>query len=250
MRHVIVHYHLFKNAGTTIDRMLQRNFGPGWATMEAQQPWETLAPDALAARVVAEPGLVAVSSHTLRPPLPVIDGIHWHPIVFLRHPIDRVGSVYEFERSQPADSPSLGARIARESGLRDYVAWRLQPGNGAVLRGFQTVFLSGREQDMRVAEPNDEDLLRAKEFLTGLPVFGVVENFEDSLAALADDLRPAFPGLDTRFDVENRSQGRAGSLAERVAQVEASLGARIFEQLLHWNRHDIALYDWACSRPR
>ena len=34
MRTVILHYHLFKNAGTSVDRLLQRNFPDAWATRE------------------------------------------------------------------------------------------------------------------------------------------------------------------------------------------------------------------------
>ena len=33
-RPIIIHYHLFKNAGTSLDRTLRQNFGVTWATIE------------------------------------------------------------------------------------------------------------------------------------------------------------------------------------------------------------------------
>ena len=33
-RTIILHYHLFKNAGTSIDSILQENFGEQWITKE------------------------------------------------------------------------------------------------------------------------------------------------------------------------------------------------------------------------
>jgi hypothetical protein len=33
-RTIILHYHLLKNAGTSVDPILKRNFGDKWATRE------------------------------------------------------------------------------------------------------------------------------------------------------------------------------------------------------------------------
>jgi hypothetical protein len=33
-RTIILHYHLFKNAGTSVDAILKRNFGDKWVTSE------------------------------------------------------------------------------------------------------------------------------------------------------------------------------------------------------------------------
>ena len=36
MRKIVFHYHLFKNAGTSVDEMLKASFGPAWVTREFQ----------------------------------------------------------------------------------------------------------------------------------------------------------------------------------------------------------------------
>ena len=64
-RPIIIHYHFFKNAGTSVDAVLQRNFGAGWASREyPPRSTSDVARDFLA----ANPHIVALSSHTL--PLP------------------------------------------------------------------------------------------------------------------------------------------------------------------------------------
>ena len=45
MRHVIVHYHIFKNAGSTVDSVLKNNFGDRCGSIEGRNPWDTLCPD-------------------------------------------------------------------------------------------------------------------------------------------------------------------------------------------------------------
>ena len=73
-RGVIIHYHLFKNAGTSVDAILRRNFGEGWASRE--YPPRS---DGEAARefLASNPHIAALSSHTLLLPPPEIPG--WSP---------------------------------------------------------------------------------------------------------------------------------------------------------------------------
>lgn len=242
MRHIVVHYHLFKNAGTTLDAVLKQHFGEACGAIEGAHPWETLAPEDLAAYALANPGVRAISSHQARLPLPEAGGIVFHPVVFLRHPIDRVGSVFEFERRQPPQSPSLGARIAREQDFASYVRWRLTPGNGAVIRNFQTTHLSARERDMRTAQAIPSDLEHARDRLAALPFFGLVECFERSLEKMRACLSPYVGDLSTRHTVANSSEGRKATLEERLRDIEAELGSGLYARLQEENALDLDLY--------
>lgn len=248
MRHIVVHYHLFKNAGTTIDTVLQNHFGNACGAVEGAHPWETLTPADIADYARAHPDLRAISSHQARLPAPEAADMAFHPVLFLRHPIDRVGSVYEFERLQPPESPSLGARIAREQDFAAYVRWRLTPGNGAVIRDFQTTHLSAREADMRTARATTADLAEACARLDALPFFGLVERFDESLARMRTWLSPHVGTLPVRYTVENSSEGRKTTLEERLREIATALGPELYARLLQENALDLRLYEHATRR--
>ncbi len=246
-RHVIVHYHVFKNAGSTIDSILMRNFGALWGSIEGPNPWGTLSSEAVLQYARDNPELKAISSHHARLPQPNCSDIIFHPLLFLRHPIDRVGSVYSFERRQPENSPNLGVKIAQARGLAGYVKWRLSDGNGAVIRNFHTVHLSGREKDMRKAVATDHDLQFAMQRISRLPVFGIVELFEDSISRIGDYLAEHFANFDASYAVVNKSPERKETIKERLEEIAESLGTDLYQELLDKNAMDMRLYNDALA---
>jgi hypothetical protein len=42
MRHVVIHYHIFKNAGSTVDSILERNFDPSRQDGEGPTPYAVI----------------------------------------------------------------------------------------------------------------------------------------------------------------------------------------------------------------
>ena len=42
MRNVVIHYHIFKNAGSSIDKILIDNYGSAWAPLEGSTPTSLL----------------------------------------------------------------------------------------------------------------------------------------------------------------------------------------------------------------
>lgn len=124
MRNVVIHYHIFKNAGSSIDKILLDNYGSAWAPFEGSTPTSLLSVRDLAEFVLSRPDIQAVSSHLARPPLPrVVNAI---PIVFLRDPIDRARSAYAHERRAPSNVKS--SEVAKNGSFRDYVNWCLNDG--------------------------------------------------------------------------------------------------------------------------
>ncbi|KPD15437.1 hypothetical protein ADM96_32695 [Burkholderia sp. ST111] len=246
MRTVIVHYHLFKNAGTTVDGILDRNFpGDARGHIEGPLPWSTIGPDEILAYVLANPALRAISSHQARLPLPRHPGITFLPILLLRHPIDRFASVYEFERRQPADSLSPSVAIARNGGLAAFANWVVEREATAVCRNFQVAHMASAQNDMREARATHNDYLQSLAHLRSLPFFGIVESFDDSMTSLQTFLKPHIGKLNIDFSIENFNPERKATLEERLEHIESELGPSLYRELLEHNALDMLLYQEA-----
>jgi hypothetical protein len=244
VRSVVIHYHIFKNAGTSIDRLLHDAFGDSWATFEGTDPNQILNSEQLAAFLTSRPDVRAVSSHQARPPLPA--GFDAVPIVFIRHPLDRVESVYEFVRRDPSQ-PSH--ELLRRLSLSEYVSWVLQEGPGAVIvRNYQTIHLANasfRAPHIYDAKAAEDDLQEAIAFLRSIPVVGLVERFADSIGLLSRHISEKI--MPVRFEEcrENVSAGRTGDLEERLEKLRRCVTRSQWEALIEANRFDLELYTFA-----
>jgi len=108
-RDVIVHYHFFKNAGSTVESILKITFviaSPVSRVVITTLPFPTMH---LLDFLTTRSEVVAVSSHHLRPPKPVDDSFIFHDILFLRHPVARLYSIYEFYRRTDLEIDPLAA---------------------------------------------------------------------------------------------------------------------------------------------
>jgi hypothetical protein len=249
MRHVIVHYHLFKNAGSTVDSILTANFpGDSHRHIEGEYPWSIVEPSTLLDLARSNPRLKAISSHQARLPLPSDSSITFLPILFLRHPIDRFASVYEFERQQPESDMSPSVAIARSGGLAAFAEWVISRNATAVCRNFHVAHLSSSQTDMRYARATHEDYLKAWAHLESLPYFGIVESFAESVKNFDAIMRPHVGDLNLSFTRQNVSPGRDDSLEVRLRKIEAELGPTLHRELLEANNLDMMFYEQAVTR--
>lgn len=198
-RTVILHYHLFKNAGTSLDEVLKRNFGDRWVTREFPARGDNNTAE-VADWIRRNPDAVAFSTHTALGPVPQIDGVRVISVLFLRDPIERISSAYRFERSQTADS--WGAALAKAQDFEGYVRMRLAIPGDRQCRNFQTHRLASMI-------PGDEpELERARRALGSVSVLGLVERFDESIARLTRMLLPGFPeftATSVRANISDRS---------------------------------------------
>lgn len=213
-RIAIFHYHLFKNAGTSFDRILKANFPDGWVTAE----FETASGNNTAAVedwIRANPAARAYSSHTAVGPLPQVDGMTLVPGVFLRDPVERIASAYRFERKQQADT--WGAQLAKAHDLEGYVRARLAQRNDRQCRNFQTSRLASLVPG---DAPELERALQGLALVQKLGVVGRVEAFDDAMTQLAERL--AGHGIDFRWTSTraNVSKGGEPMSAELTAMLE------------------------------
>ncbi|MFT4768117.1 MAG: hypothetical protein ACI8RN_001250 [Glaciecola sp.] len=241
MRHIILHGHIFKNAGSTFDWSLGRSFSDDFLDHRDNHAMRQQRAKHLATVVSGNPDLRALSSHHLCYPLPQPKDVTFHPAYFLRHPIERIQSVYAFERKQDADTP--GAIAAKEKDFRQYVAWRMQEDVPRTIRDYQTSYIAGfHTRHVKSTAPADW-LQRALHHLEFLDCVGVVDRYDESMVVFEKYLRPYFPDIDLAYVRQNVSQEKASDkpIAARVHNTLDKLGD-LAAEVLSRNSYDLALY--------
>ena len=240
-RQLIVHAHMFKNAGTTLDWSLQRSFGEAHVDHRDDDSMR-LGASYLGPYITNEPEMQALSSHWITFPVPELKRVDLHLILMFRDPIERIRSVYNFERRQiPAETP--GSKKAKELSFKDYVSWQLEPMPGPVVKNFHTRCCSGDYlgEDLELLDK------KARETLESTPLLGLVERYDESMVLFEERLRPHFPDLDLSYQIQNASEHETPDPARRRQQVLDELGD-IAAAVLEANRYDIALYEAAKER--
>lgn len=246
-RSIIVHFHFFKNAGTSVETILQRNFRgcfrKQFMIYEPGDATQTFPASALIPVLEKHPGIRAISSHTICFPLPDREDWKFFPLVFIRHPMDRILSMYNFEKQQKADTP--GARIARNTDAGEYVLSRLASPQERTLRNYQAWMLAGKDE----AGLDADSLFRKSAAAVGaLPAVGVVDQFARSIELMSQWLKPSFPGLKMEPVHRQRSSPRHMGLDERIQSFRNTVGEDAFRMAREENLIDIELYHLACQR--
>ena len=234
VRPIILHAHMFKNAGTTLDWSLRRCFGEGFDDHRDNEPMRQPG-DYLATYLSTHLRIKALSSHWLPVPLPILPGIAPKLVMLLRNPLERSRSVYNFERAQVGTN-TPGNQKARKLPFEEYVKWRLEPGTGPVLKNFQTRFCSGDYfgQDM------DPLFRQAKANLESLPLIGLVHRYAESMVLFEEGLRDVFPDIDLSWRVQNASQTEVSTQENRIEEIASELGDT-YSSLIDANRYDTML---------
>jgi len=238
-RVVIIHNHIFKNAGTTIDGALARELGPAFIDHRDDEGMMQGA-RYLGRYLLENAGISALSTHHLFLPLPEIPGMRLLLITMFRHPLERVTSVYAFERLQ-VSSQNPGPAKARESNLREYVTWRLDPLVNPTIRNFHVLKclpLRYGKPDM----PDADDETQALNFARAIDMLGLVERFDESMVLFEETLRAHFPGIDLSYIPLNVGQSAEESCAERLLRLRETLGEAVFNRLETTNAPDLRLH--------
>jgi hypothetical protein len=100
-RFLILHYHIFKNGGSTITSILEREFRNGFATVHGPDDVSVVDQASLAHFVADHASIQAISSHHLRYPKPVLPDTIVFDCCFLRNPLDRLQSLYSYFQKHP-----------------------------------------------------------------------------------------------------------------------------------------------------
>ena len=257
----IVHHHIFKNAGTTIDWILERNFPGQVLHMEGSDPGARLRPEKVQAVAARHPDHRAISSHSLPLPSPKDAWAAIHLSV-LRDPIERYASIYRFERSR--EIASSANQAAQELGFRDYCHWWLKQRSGiwtnwqtrcctpqrgglraarrlealirkVVGKGSQPSGLSGRRLSRLPGWDADLDLALSAALETGF-VF-TTDRFDQGLILLEEILRGQGIELNASYIRQNISRTES----DRSNRFDALLGPDLHQALIEANDLDYEL---------
>lgn len=232
-RFVIVHYHVFKNGGSTIEAILEREFGDGFATLHGPDASSTLDGSELEGFLRRNPRIAAVSSHHLRYPKPAIRHTVIFDCCFVRHPLERLDSLYRYSRS--AASEDFLCACARRMNAREFFR-ELMNMAPHMISNVQVMQIACAGAFTRPAHCFDLD--RAAEIFIDAAMPGVVEMFDESLAAAEYFLKPAFPRLSLEYVAQNVTR-IATPRQERLARL---WGADLYEDLARLNQLDLELF--------
>jgi hypothetical protein len=237
---IVVHYHIFKNAGSTVEYVLRREFHEFFSTLEGPHPDSILTYPDLLRFMQSNPLLRAVSSHHLRYPTvrdgprPVLD------LCVLRHPLDRLLSMYRFLREKySGESDPLRQAAAMldcaaffRHCLKKHPAW---------VQNVQVGILAPGDPPSTVEALGE---------LSRIALLGTVDFFDESLVTWEYALSPVFPGISFHYLPQNVTQSPESTLENRLEQLRHLCGPSLYDELLYANTCCVQLYEVASAMVR
>ena len=236
-RFLIVHYHIFKNGGSTIASILEREFPNGFATVHGPEDVSVLDEASLADFVSRNAAIQAISSHHLRYPKPVLPNTVIFDCCFLRHPLDRLQSMYSYFQRIDSDDPLC--RLARRESSRSFLK-KLMDGATHLVSNVQVTMLALGGVFTRPVDTHEVDV--AADVVGKMALPGLVEKFDESLVAAEYFLRPAFPRLRLDYLPQNVSRPLGGNQADRLEWLKHSWGPDLYATLERLNQCDLELW--------
>jgi hypothetical protein len=229
MRYVVVHFHIFKNGGTTVETILEREFGASFATLHGPDTDATLAASDLTEFLRADPHVSAVSSHHLRYPKPDIPHMVLFDCCFLRHPLARLQSYYTH----------LSRTEAVRESAREFLE-NLMDAAPHQVSDVQVHLLANGGAFTRPA--SEHDLEKATQILRHMAIPGLLSMFDESLVAAEYFLRPAFPTIHLEYVAQNVTSARPDPAGDRLDYLIELWGTALYEKLVRVNQMDLELF--------
>jgi len=237
-RVVCIHYHIFKNAGTTIDSILEKNFFINAVRIDTEKPREVIPMHIVLDFLNKNPKIKSFSSHQIRFPIPESKNLKLLPLIFIRHPIDRIFSIYSYNKKR-SEQKNLVIQQARVSTLNEYIEWYLQRKENFDIRNFQVIYLS---KNSTKTDVGNVDLELALKRLKNCSIIGVVDRLDESLVLAEDTMKKYFTDIDLSYIPKNVSNERIGTLDEKIDQGRTQLSESLWKELLSKNELDLKIY--------
>jgi len=247
MRHVICHYHIYKNSGTSFDEILRHNFGDGHVCFDGPFPYFAIHQKEFAKIIMRHRNAVAFSSHQVFLPVPASLDFNALPVVFVRNPLLRIYSIYRYKRSE--NDGTLTSTNAARMGFSEWCAHCLDHPQEIVHVSNAQV----RALGCRFGEPSlsrrhkgwmEYDLGQALRNIRTVELLARTEHFAEDVgrftAILARHGIEFDPGDAAPQNVTVSDLGKP--VQERIDQVMQELDGDVGKRIVEANAQDSALY--------
>ena len=247
-RKIVVHYHLYKAAGSTIINGLRSYFGQDKVLevdKEADYAKERAYNIEFFEKLVdSHPETTAYTAHRIVPNIHFSARLDVYPITFVRHPLLRANSVYRFERIRQDEWPRK--HIARKYQLDGWIDWCLDSNQGIECRNVQSRLFSLNDHGQDVTDLNSVihrgNLPLVYERLDAMPTVGIVEMFDLSLKKINHTGQKHYPQFHIKGAQVNSTKIVEDWRAE-LETVEKSLPNAILDRFYATNSDDLAMFE-------
>jgi hypothetical protein len=256
-RVVICHYHIFKNAGTTFEKVLDDNYGDQHLKFDGPFSYFNITQDQLVNIIDRNPDKLAFSSHQIHIPTPTAINFTVVPVVFLRHPILRIRSIFLFgeksKQQQAEASMAAEDAVVDDDPLARFADWveaSMQDRNRRLtLSNAQTNMLCRQyNQAPRVRDRKgrlEYDLYTAIRNIESIPCLGRTEHFDrdtESFAATFQRFGVEFQYTPTEPQNVSSSDARL-PVDQQLENLRSRLTPELWQALLEINNQDLELYE-------
>lgn len=247
LRKTLVHLHIFKNAGSSLDKILKEAFNESFMAFDKDNPAAIINCDELNQILDRNPKVSCLTSHQLRLPAPVNYTSMIFPVFFIRHPIERIQSCFHFERD-------VQKRYPADMTLEQYTRAALRNPNVNAVINLQTATLGdNRLMKSRLRSSINQDVIDSavSALNSSISSFGLVSHFDLSIKLIRHKLQGHFPELTT--DVKSKKVHENFSRApdmlsnDKLQYVKENLSAPTLVQLQEALAADLILYNEAVS---
>jgi hypothetical protein len=236
---ILIHHHIFKNAGTSFNHALQQYFGKGFFEFDLPNN-QVITSENIKQFIGQHPQAQVISIHHACLPVKNEDNHQFFSSIFLRKPLARIQSIYQFERQQQAQTE--GAIKAKILNFKDYVLWRLEA-TPTMFCNYQTYYCSRTRNHHRL--PTEKDLAIAIQNVQNCLIVGTVERYEESLKVAQFKLRQFYPHIHLTPSRLNITSKVIQSEAVVRAKLVVELGEGVVSRIEHQNQLDQQLYQVA-----
>lgn len=246
MKNYLVHYHIYKNAGSSVDNAIKHSFGKDSLLELDKHPLYKNSErfDRALVESIIEEGTeyVAFSAHKMTPTVHKSTKYNFIPVAHVRHPLLRAASVYRYERKRPDEKP--GKEFAKQLDFPEWLEWSLNQDNYIESRNYQTTLLSIPDVDSDDDLTKNVCLERVKKRLESIPIVGVVEYFDESCRYYDAYIGKHFPGFRMSGAHANKTK-EVADWKEELKKLQTQVGRDTVLQFEEKNQFDYELF-WHC----
>lgn len=234
MNPVLVHFHIYKNAGTTIDWILQKEFvNKAHNLDDFDDPGRIIEWDIILDFLSKYKNSKSISSHQIRFPLPKNDDFQFFPMLFIRNPISRIFSIYE-DQKRLGGEHELSIK-AKSLSPNEFFKWCFNSEN-KIMENSQIIFLQHKDFDVKKL-----DLKFAKKMISDSAIIGITERLDESLVLAEDVLQERFGKIDFSYVKQNVNPNKKNNVENKNENI---LEENIMNELVDRNKLDMEIHSF------